>query len=221
MLLSCKRVPTYHELLLEPLWKRCRLDGPIPEPDDSSGAACSSDLDPHAIGAVLDRRRSQIDDLQEEPTCKRFRTGDIAGPHEDATIRGWAEEIVRALHGCPSVEEAAQRCSRALVEFSAEVRQAALREAEPVPGVEQAPPEMRPEEERTPEGQTQSLQHTNKVLMRAVHHLAERCRKMEAAAAEVPALQQALEQSQEVQRRLVHSNEVLQEHIKVHLNACR
>eukprot|EP00438_Fugacium_kawagutii_P006122 Skav220130 [mRNA] locus=scaffold731:315903:321762:- [translate_table: standard] len=37
---------------------------------------------------------------------------------------------------------------------------------------------------------------------------------------EVQSLRQALEQSQDVQRRLQHSNQVLQEHLKVHLNAC-
>lgn len=236
MLLSCKRVASYDDIL-EPVWKRYRLDAPMPGPDydryDRSGltgGVGSSCLDPCA-----DRRRQP--DLLQEPTLKRLRLGlpEAAGDgaagagaggnsQEEAQLRGWAQAIVGALHGCPSVEEAAQRCSRALLEFGQEVRQAALREAESAreEAEEEAAPEMQPStEDRLPEGAGQNLQHTNKVLMRAVHHLAERCRRLEASAAEVPALQQALEQSQEAQRRLAHSNEVLQEHLKVHLNACR
>eukprot|EP00434_Breviolum_minutum_P016308 symbB.v1.2.014370.t1/scaffold956.1/size149065/3 len=82
---------------------------------------------------------------------------------------------------------------------------------------EQTREEMRP---NTIEATCSRLQHTNKVLLRAVHHLAERSRRLESSSCEVHSLRQALEQSQEAQRRLQHSNQVLQEHLKVHLNAC-
>lgn len=219
MLLSCKRIPTYDELL-EPLWKRYRLDVPMDGPEDCLGGASSSATDPCLPDLGLGRRQ-QMDDISEEPVNKRFRTGDLSCNQEEATVRRWAETIVQKLHGCPSVEEAAQRCGQALVEFGTEVRQAALREVETTPEAE-PPADVRVDvDERGAEGSPQNLQHTNKVLMRAVHHLAERCRRLEATAAEIPALQQALEQSQDTQRRLQHSNEVLQEHLKVHLNSFR
>jgi len=229
-------MPSYEELL-EPLWKRYRLDAPLPEPpqdeptgspwdvDDSSGTAGSGCFD-----SSPERRRPTLDDAQ-EPSFKRYRDGpheDVGSPRgscgsvdvgrgqrEEASLRGWAEEIVRTLDGCPSAEEAIQRCASTLSEYSREVRQAAVREGE----VEASSPEVAPR--RACEGSTQSLQHTNKILMRAIHHLAQRCKQMEAAASEVPSMQQALEQAHEVQRRLQHSNEVLQEHLKVHLNSCR
>jgi len=234
MLVSCKR-PSYEEWL-EPIFKRCRVDVAMAMAASEDGQSCSQDpvlaasgsRDPVLAACVAERRRHSMDDFQEaEHPSKRLclggaSVGDGADPcpgdagaagQGEATVKRWAEGIVRALHGCPSMEEATGRCSQALLEFGAEVRQATLREAEA------AAPEMH--EERVPEA-TQSLQHTNKVLMRAVHHLAERCRRLEASAGEVAAVRQELEQSQEQQRRLLHSNAVLQEHLKVHLNhGCR
>jgi len=167
------------------------------------------------------RGSNDIDDAPQEPVEKRHRVGcgpsSLDGPggvstgtgsstREEAT-RGWAQAIVKALHGCPSVEEASKRCARVLEEFEAEVRQATLNE------VEQAPPPS--SDEQAPQEGSQELKHTSRILMRAVHHLAERCRRLEAGNEEMTMLRQALEQSQAEQRRLQHSNEVLQSHLRL------
>lgn len=242
MLVSMKRPPTAEELL-EPLVKRCRLDVCMTGPEDwglqdqatfasaAAAAAAAAAASPADLVAELDRRRlaPMEDTLQDgEPAFKRLRlfqgladpaghhsgaaaSGSAGAPGREAGIRRWAEGIVRALHGCPSVEEAAQRCASALAEFEGEVRQNTLQEAEAAAG-----PDLRPGEE----DKAQGLQHTNRVLMRAVHHLAERCRRLEASAAEAQSLRDALDQAQEVQRRLASSNQVLQEHLRIHLNGC-
>merc|ERR1712137_670706 len=99
--------------------------------------------------------------------------------------------------------------------FEAEVRHAAAQDISgEVPDSEVFDGEERPPAPSVP-------QITNKVLMRAIHHLAERCRCLDSAASEVERLRQELEQSFETQQRLAHSNEVLQEHLKIHLNRCR
>jgi len=166
-----------------------------------------------------------MEEFEDQPALKRLRrmmascsepaAGSVDGensPSREAHVRSTAEKIVKSLHACPSVEQAAHRCAAVLTDFDAEVRQSGLREAE-----------LRSAdfEERSGEASaSQSLQHTNRVLLKAVHHMAERCRRLEAGNSEVNSLRHALEQSQEAQRRLVHSNQVLQEHLKVHLNAC-
>merc|ERR1719265_2761718 len=66
----------------------------------------------------------------------------------------------------------------------------------------------------------QTTQPSSKVLMRAVYHLAERCKRLKASSEERAVLQQQLEQSQMDQRRLAHSNEMLQSHLKLHLGEC-
>mmetsp|Transcript_91688 Transcript_91688/g.163192 ORF Transcript_91688/g.163192 Transcript_91688/m.163192 type:complete len:238 (-) Transcript_91688:82-795(-) len=235
MLVSCKRALTTEELLA-PFVKRSRLsDLPLssdetigfPSASDASdtASACDTEVAAAAAEAVAEaeRRRLSEDDLQDQPALKRLRgmfegtspsaASDSHGPessaNREASIRHWAEGLVKSLHGCPSVEQAAQRCAAVLADFEAEVRQTALREAD------QAREEMRSDEA----GSSQSLHHTNKVLLRAVHHLAERCRRFEGGSSEVQSLRQALEQSQDANRRLQHSNEVLQEHIKVYLNS--
>merc|ERR1712110_13607 len=67
-----------------------------------------------------------------------------------------------------------------------------------------------------------TLPYENKILKRAVLHLADRYRRMEANVSakvqEAAMLQHALEQSQEVQRRLAHSNEMLQGHLRLQMN---
>jgi len=220
MIVSCKRLLGHYEDLLEPLQKRYRLDANV---EDTNAYTCG-------VAASSGERRRQF--LEDDASGsgwraeKRLRVGSheyfaptessSSGAHSpdpasqgrdarearEAAAHTWAEDIVKALQGCPSVEEATQRCARSLVDFEAEVRQAAAGSAEEPEGAESV----------------QSLKHTNKVLMRAVHHLAERCRRIEASAAESDELRQALEQSQETQRRLQHSNEVLQGHLKVALD---
>mmetsp|Transcript_73684 Transcript_73684/g.117234 ORF Transcript_73684/g.117234 Transcript_73684/m.117234 type:complete len:232 (-) Transcript_73684:89-784(-) len=226
MLVSCKR-PVTTEELLEPLFKRSRLhDVSMVEPDEASQvvlqevSACDTDFVEAAAAAVEEAELRRPVDSQDEPALKRLRcmiegsntsAASSTDPSKEAMVRSWAEALVKSLHGCPSVEQAVHRCGVALTDFGSEVRAAALREAE------QTREEMRP---NTIEATCSRLQNTNKVLLRAVHHLAERCRRLEGSSGEVQSLRQALEQSQEVQRRLQHSNQVLQEHLKVHLNAC-
>jgi len=174
------------------------------------------------------RSRGSMEDSPQEPAEKRLRVSCGAasvdsprggGSTSKETIRGWAEAIVKALHGCPSVDQAAQRCSWVLEEVEAEVRQSTLNEVEraPPPAAEEATDEQPPEDGP---GSPQALQHTNRTLMRAVHHLAERCKRLEAGNKEVVELRQALERSQDAQRRLQHSNEVLQSHLRISLAEC-
>mmetsp|Transcript_36415 Transcript_36415/g.79653 ORF Transcript_36415/g.79653 Transcript_36415/m.79653 type:complete len:255 (+) Transcript_36415:97-861(+) len=243
MIIGCKRL--LEEYLADPLAaKRCRqyalpgdaddgVDGGCPAPAWSSQEAGFAAGLAAAVDA-LEKRGHSIDELGSEPADKRLRlhagtasagSSSIAAEAsatdggsdsvgvDPAAVRTWAEVVVRALHGSPSIEDATQRCARVLAEYGEEVRQTALREVEPVH-------ERRPCEDEHKQDGTQGLQHTNRVLMRAVHHLAERCRRLEAAPQEAAALQQALEQSQEAQRRLAHSNEVLQGHLKVQLDKC-
>jgi len=128
---------------------------------------------------------------------------------------------VKSLHGCPSVEEAKARCARVLEEVEAEVRQATLNEVEqnhPQEGGSSGSADEEPPQDGAADP-TQAMQHTNRTLMRAVHHLAERCRRLEAGNEEMAMLRQALEQSQESQRRLQHSNEMLQGHLRLQLGA--
>lgn len=165
----------------------------------------------------------------EEPAEKRLRLGlDVrSGPDcvdSDGTaasgpqapdVRQWAEAVVGQLHGCPSVEEAAHRCERALTEFGAQVRGAAFREASP-----QQEPEPAPDPCEGPDAASEASQGmpASRVLMRAVYHLAERCKRLESSNDEVAGLRRALAEAQEAQRRLAHSNEVLQGHLRVSLS---
>mmetsp|Transcript_43699 Transcript_43699/g.121537 ORF Transcript_43699/g.121537 Transcript_43699/m.121537 type:complete len:218 (+) Transcript_43699:122-775(+) len=216
MIVGCKRLLAPYADLLEPYQKRSRLDAHMAGPEEEPGhegyasASCPS--------PVIDQRRRQVlDDFQdlssEQPAEKRLRLGDhFAGglpgaslggngvDNRDVAIRRWAEDIVKALHGCPSVEEAVHRCARALSNFDAEAREAALREMD------------------SGEESVQSLQYTKKVLMRAVSHLAQRCRQNEAAVGEADALREELEKAREAQSRLAHHNEMLKHHLRLELD---
>jgi len=231
MLLSCKR-PVTTEELLEPLFKRTRHDVFMAGPEEHAltaaqeASACDAAFVEAAAAAIEEAEyRRMPDDVQDQPALKRLR-GMIEGPSgaaassnegglnkDEALVRQWAEDLVKSLHGCPSVEQAVQRCSAALTGFGSQVRSATLREAE------ELREELRPNAVEA-EATCSRLQHTNKVLLKAVHRLAGRCRKLEGSSSEVQSLRQALEQSQETQRKLQHSNQVLQEHLKVHLNVC-
>jgi len=241
MIIGVKRPPVIEELHDPHLSKRYRLDTsldlhPWASADDVLAAVAS------ASGAT--RARSSLDDVPSPPPPeKRLRLnspslerspagedctaleGGGGGRHDDnsaeTSIREWAEVVVKALHGCPSVDEAAQRCREVLARFGAEVReQVALREAEAsreAAAARAAQAQPSSEDERTTEG---SQGATARVLMRAVHHLADRCRRLEAGNSETEMLRQALEQSQEAQKRLQHSNEVLQAHLRLHFGDC-
>lgn len=227
------------EELLEPLHKRRRLDALLAGQDDFSPEQEAAGV--LACSAAEKRVHSLLVDALQEHQDKRIRLcrdpsaapfepeaggfpssssscGDAGDPGpREAAIRSWADNIVGALQGCPSTEEAAQRCARALVEFEAEVRQSTLREAELS---QERGAGAHEDRQATP---SEEMQHKNRVLMRAVNHLADRCRRLEQENSEKIALQQALDQAQEAQRRLHHANEVLQGHLKIHLDgiACQ
>lgn len=149
-------------------------------------------------------------------------TGATAGSTNDAAaaqggcaeldVRAWSEKVVRSLHGCPSVEAALQRSSAVLGDLASEVRQATTREFD---AAKQEAEARAAAEEGNRSSEQQSM---NRVLRRAVQHLAKRCSKLQADGAENESLRQALELAQDAQRRLKQSNEVLQAHLRLHLD---
>jgi len=160
----------------------------------------------------------------EKPMEKRRRQ---AG-EDAASLRPWAQKLVSALHGCPSVEAAFQRCEPVLMEFGA---QAETRGEQRVTAAgaqchreKAAQSEALPHEQQggDPCDGTSPLRYETKILKRAVIHLADRCRKMEAkanaSAEKVAMLQQALEQSHESQRRSAHSKEMLETRLCLQMN---
>mmetsp|Transcript_37641 Transcript_37641/g.86923 ORF Transcript_37641/g.86923 Transcript_37641/m.86923 type:complete len:243 (+) Transcript_37641:150-878(+) len=227
MIVGCKRPPALFDDLYDPLGKRCRL---LSENSEEAARAITEAVvaAAEATSSGCDKRRGQ--DIVEcaESADKRLRlssagqwvstTGQSSreeassDAEKEASLRGWAESLVRLLKGCPSVEEATLRCIGVLADFDAEVRQEALQEARHLQEQQSAPDEL-----PSPEAM-QALQHKNSVLLRAVHHLAQRCRNLEAGADEVAGLRAELENSQEQARRLMHSNEVLQGHLRVTLD---
>lgn len=239
MMVGCKR-PISTEDLLDPFMKRSRLHDVCMTGCEETAcwstssdatavsAACDAEVVATAAAAVAEAERRRLlpacDAEDDEPALKRLRgmlqgecpsasavPESTANNEGSACIQQWSEGLVKALHGSPSVEHAVERCAAVLSEFEAEVRQTALSQAEhAAPSSEDA-------------SCAQSIQPTKKVLLRAVYHLADRCRRLEGASREeeIQTLRQALDQSQDVQRRLQHSNEVLQEHIRIHFNSCR
>lgn len=119
-------------------------------------------------------------------------------------IRGWSQKVVYALHGCPSVEQALQRGTSVLSDFSTEIRKTVITESEAV----------REEEIRRAVTNDELTRQMNSVFRRAIRHLAERCRLLEANGNEKEQLRQELENSQAAQRRLKHSNDLLQAHLR-------
>jgi len=218
--LGCKRLLAPYADLLEPLQKRGRLDAHMAGPEDcyAAPAGCYA-----PSGLDLRRRRSGQDEFQdlasERPAEKRLRFGEhilggspgaasgseaeTGSESREVALDRWAEEMVKALHGCPSVEEAVQRCAQVLAAFESQAKEAALREVD------------------AGEDSVQSLQYTKKVLMRAVNHLAQRCRQTEAAVAENDKLRDELESAKEALRRMAHHNEMLKCHLKLHVDSCR
>mmetsp|Transcript_40160 Transcript_40160/g.63757 ORF Transcript_40160/g.63757 Transcript_40160/m.63757 type:complete len:247 (-) Transcript_40160:76-816(-) len=230
MITGIKRNSVYEEF--RDHVKRYRLEEALAEQEAEDAAGlprCPSWVPAEEViaGVVAASRRCRgnIDDSPLEPAEKRLRLGcsplgsDCSGASSSSreeSVRRWAEAIVKTLQGCPSVEEAHQRAARFLTDVEAEVRQSTLSEVErDCPSPSRSDTEERPSQEST-----QALQHTNRVLMRAVHHLAKRCHRIEAGNEETPMLRQELEKSEEAIRRLQHSNEVLQHHLKLALNEC-
>mmetsp|Transcript_28998 Transcript_28998/g.52809 ORF Transcript_28998/g.52809 Transcript_28998/m.52809 type:complete len:248 (-) Transcript_28998:54-797(-) len=232
MIVGCKRPPALFDDLYDPLGKRCRLLSDSSEETAraiTEAVVAAAEAAAEATSSGCEKRRGQ--DIVEcaESADKRLRLSSSgqwvstvqssreeaeasSEAEKEASVRGWAESLVRLLKGCPSVEEATLHCIRVLTDFDAEVRQEALQEARHLQEQQSAPDEL-----PSPEAM-QALQHKNSVLLRAVHHLAHRCKNLEVGADEVASLRAELENSQEQVRRLVHSNEVLQGHLRVHLD---
>eukprot|EP00405_Crypthecodinium_cohnii_P027651 CAMPEP_0206503434 /NCGR_PEP_ID=MMETSP0324_2-20121206/54717_1 /ASSEMBLY_ACC=CAM_ASM_000836 /TAXON_ID=2866 /ORGANISM="Crypthecodinium cohnii, Strain Seligo" /LENGTH=208 /DNA_ID=CAMNT_0053992071 /DNA_START=129 /DNA_END=755 /DNA_ORIENTATION=+ len=198
-MMGCKRLlAPYADLLVsEPMAKKGRHDVMMTTGSDDESTH-GVNMSPRFVGGGESRQRSQIEDFQElfaeQPAEKRFRTG-------------VATHLVQALQGCQSVEEAVRKVEDALTTFEGEVQQNTLKEVEVAA-------------EGTAEN-VQSLQHTKKILMRAVHHLAQRCRQAESTAAETEGVKVELERCREGARRLAHQNDLLQCHLRLHLDSVR
>mmetsp|Transcript_61136 Transcript_61136/g.133902 ORF Transcript_61136/g.133902 Transcript_61136/m.133902 type:complete len:234 (-) Transcript_61136:408-1109(-) len=223
-MMGCKRLlAPYADLLVsEPMAKKGRHDVMMTTGSDDESTH-GVNMSPRFVGGGESRQRSQIEDFQElfaeQPAEKRFRTMEPAGPSQssdgssdmplsrEAIRRGVATHLVQALQGCQSVEEAVRKVEDALTTFEGEVQQNTLKEVEVAA-------------EGTAEN-VQSLQHTKKILMRAVHHLAQRCRQAESTAAETEGVKVELERCREGARRLAHQNDLLQCHLRLHLDSVR
>jgi hypothetical protein len=198
MALSCKRLLEPYADLLEAPKKHGRYDERMapPEEDHLHG--------PHEL---LDARPLDA----EECTSER-RSGVLDGvapsaagaPGREINVRAWAGAVVLSVAGSPSLDDAVQRCEAVLRDFEAEVRQLATMEVDAA--VAAAPESL------------QSMQHTNRVLMMAVHQLAQRCRRNEASAREADDLREALGRAQAEQRRLARANDLLRGHLRIHLD---
>mmetsp|Transcript_62283 Transcript_62283/g.148680 ORF Transcript_62283/g.148680 Transcript_62283/m.148680 type:complete len:244 (-) Transcript_62283:87-818(-) len=228
MIIGCKRPAAFFDEFTDPLGKRYRLPADTAEETVRAVAEAVVAAAAEATPSGSEKRRGN--DIDECPVFadKRLRLSSegqwVGGSsreaasqvEKEASVRGWADTMVRTLQGCPSVDEATHRCSRVLLDFEAEVRQEALQEARQLQE-EQQSAEPPADELHSPEA-LQALQHKNSVLLRAVHHLAQRCKNIEVGSEEVTSLRAELENSQEQVRRLTHSNQVLQGHLRVHLD---
>lgn len=233
--------PLECEDLYDLRFKRCRIIEDLENSIDAlqhcpSSAAAEEVLADLAAATAAsstsssgERRRSNecLDDspLPREPMEKRMRIdsgperprvielGSNAEASSEAGIHGWAETLVKALQGCPSVDDAIQRSSRLLTDMTAEVRQTTLNEVELTS--DHPPPQSEDVQELT------RVKDMNRILMRGVRSLAERCKRLEGPTLEeVTTLRQALDHSQDEQRRLQRSNELLQSHLRLHLGEC-
>lgn len=225
----CLKRPSIYDVFPDHV-KRCRLAAALDESIDLLQSHPSSEAAQEVLNAATAASCHQhlredgdvMDDSPREPLEKRARLGgcpepfgcmpssglgdDQEGDTREADVRGWAESVVKALHGCPSVEVAVQRCSTVLADMTSEVRRATLSEVEPTP-----------KEQTQHSDELQSAQHTSRILMRAIRHLADRCKRLEGQGDEIGLLRQALEQSQEEQRRLQRANNLLKSHLELHL----
>lgn len=243
MLLGVKRERVYEEDFYERYRadiKRYRAECEEEEASEEHSSLLGSPAGPSAedlVKAALhvanfegrsqqSRSSSCMEDTAQDCSVKRLRVAGPSAPDpcEDSSkeaIRRGAEATVRALKGCQSVEEAQQRAYFVLEEFQQEVRQATLNEVERSPPRETRSADSA--DERAPDdgaASPQALQEKNRTLMRAVYHLAERCKRFEAGCKDMPALRKELEDSKEAQRRLQHANELLQSHLRLHLSEC-
>lgn len=220
-------------------FKRCRIMEDLENSIDALQQCPSSAAAEEVLAAATaasstsssgDRRRSSdcMDESPREPIEKRIRID--SGPSmlqrpevtelgssnaegsSEASIHGWAETVVKTLQGCPSVDAAIQRSSRVLTDMVAEVRQATISEVELTSN--EPPPPLQSEDVQ----ELTRVKDMNRILMRGVRQLAERCKRLEGQGDEIATLRQALAQSQDAQRRLQHSNDVLQGHLRLSLD---
>jgi len=228
------------EELYDRRFKRCRvmedLENSINALQQCPSSAAAEEVLAAAAAAALPsssgecRRRSSdcMDDspATREPTEKRMRVGsgpsmlerpnvtELGGSNSEASreasIHGWAETVVKSLQGSPSVDEAIRRSSLVLTDMAEEARKAILSEVELT--ADEPPKHAEDAQELT------RVKDMNRILMRGVRGLAERCKRLEGQGDEVVMLRQALEQSQDAQKRLQHSHEVLQGHLRLHLD---
>jgi len=181
------------------------------------------------ISAGLAAAQEAVASEEDKPESREAR---------EVRLRTWAEEVVKTLHGCPSVEEALRRCMQVLEKVDAGAREAASKsimqeqaavaaaaaaaEAAAALAAERSPAGVSPNPQAGDDQRShERLQFTNGVLMRALHNLQNRCRKAEASASESTALRAALDNAEHQARRLTSSTEVLQSHLKAHLDGCR
>eukprot|EP00928_Gymnodinium_smaydae_P049315 TRINITY_DN33096_c0_g1_i1.p1 TRINITY_DN33096_c0_g1~~TRINITY_DN33096_c0_g1_i1.p1 ORF type:complete len:278 (+),score=77.89 TRINITY_DN33096_c0_g1_i1:114-947(+) len=214
------------------------VEAPSPSSRGCGGASEGSIL------AVTGLRRSREDmDVEMEP--KRIRSAAPASASASAGADGgaaagaagaatpqqqqqkWAATLVRALQGCPSVEEAERRCADVLAGFRDEAFQQAQAEHRQASGADEAASAAAASSDGSPTGlrsdaeaQAERLVRVNRVLSHGVRQLAARCRRLDAELQEVPRLEAALEEAREAQRRLAHANEVLKGHLVLGLK-CR
>lgn len=189
----------------------------------SSGDDAASRIASAAAAIARGGRRRQHDDMDDACEAdgahadKRQRHTDCRS--ESDVMQSWAEQLVKALQGCPSVDEAMRRCSRILSEFSSETRQSVLRDLQqedgPLPEASDDSPGRPGDDDR------KNLQQLTKALKRAIVYLVQRCRRLETEAQEKEALQRALAESKEAHSRLLHSNEVLRGHLRVQMDSQR
>lgn len=179
------------------------------------------------ISAGLAAAQEAVASEEEKPRSREAR---------EVRLRIWAEEVVKTLHGCPSVEEAMARCISVLAKVDAGAREAAsqsiMQEQAAVAAAAQAA-EAAAAAERSATGSASNpqagddqrsyerLQFTNGVLMRAIRNIQNRCKKAEANASESNALRESLDIADHQIRRLTSSTEVLQSHLKAQLDSCR
>lgn len=207
MALPCKRLLEPYADLLEAPPKHRRHGAHVAPPED------------HLDGThePLDARETRPGEERPRGVFARASCGTTSGGAPDGVassaagasgreidVRAWAEAVILSVAGSPSLDDAVQRCETMLLDFESEVQKVATMEVDAA--VAAAPESL------------QTMQHTKRVLMMAVRHLVQRCRRSEASASQADDLREALGRAQVEQRRLAQANDLLREHLRLHLD---
>jgi hypothetical protein len=204
MALPCKRLLEPYADLLEAPPKYRRYDAHVASPEDRLDGSHEL-IDARTFE---ERPRGSFSRTSCRPTSGGAPDGVVSGAAEASgrkiDARAWAEAVILGVAGSPSLDDAVLRCETVLLDFEAEVQKVATMEVDAA--VAAAPESL------------QTMQHTKRVLMMAVRHLAQRCRRSEASAREADDLREALGRAQVEQRRLARANDLLQEHLRLHLD---